>query len=86
MAENEKKYGILPPLQTIENGSKIGHTILPGYSLEEWRKNRHKALRELIDNMTPEERAEYEKNIAESKQRETGGRKKCKWKRKRRRY
>jgi hypothetical protein len=63
----EKKYDILPPFRTVQRGGKIGTGLIPGCTIEEWRANWPKALQELIDRMTPEERAEFEKNLSESK-------------------
>jgi len=65
----EKKYDIFPPFRTFVNGSKIGTGLIPGCTIEEWKANRDKAHQELIDRMTPEERAEFERNLAESKRR-----------------
>ena len=59
------KYGFLPPLGTVVcNGIRATY-VKPGCSMEEWERNKDKALAELLASLTPQERAEYERELAE---------------------
>lgn len=65
MSEKKPKYGLLPPFREPPNG--IGHYVVPGHSLAEWRANRDKALEELLATFTPEELASYKRDLEELK-------------------
>jgi hypothetical protein len=59
------KYGVLPPLGTaFSNGIRATY-VKPGCSMEEWERNKDRALAELLASLTPEERAEYERDLAQ---------------------
>ena len=72
--EPKKKYGLLPPFKLVRGpGGEVGHALIPGCTVEEWKENLPKAWAEYLASLPAEdqERIRQELNEEEKSDRRT---------------